>query len=75
MSDRTELTHEVRVRMTFVAKAALANRGKSTPEAKEVIKDYLDAISPQTVLALLEENERLRALVADLIDGQNQPSV
>lgn len=73
MCERTELTHEVRARLTYASKLALDNRAKNTPEAKAIIRDYLDAISPQTVLALLEENERFRAMISDLLCDKTNP--
>lgn len=72
MCDRTELTHEIRARLTVASKLALDNRANNTPEAKAIIRDYVDAVSPQTVLALLEENERFRALISDLLHDQTK---
>ncbi|WP_447887232.1 hypothetical protein [Serratia fonticola] len=67
MSEIPELTHELRARMRYHASRALAYRAQEKPEAKVAINDYLEAIAPATLIALLDENERQRALLSDLL--------
>ena len=68
----TELDYEVRARLRYSATQALAHREQTTPEAKEAIHAYLEAIAPATLIALLDENERFRALTMDLFDEIKQ---
>lgn len=62
-----ELTHELRARLRYTTTQALAQFAKETPEAKEAIHDYMEAVAPATMIALLDENERFRAMIADLL--------
>ncbi|RDL15599.1 hypothetical protein [Serratia fonticola] len=73
MSEIPELTFELRARMRYHALQALAYRAQKTPEAKVAIHDYLEAIAPATLIALLDENERHRALISDLLGQSSTP--
>lgn len=72
MSEIPELTYELRIRLRYAASQVLAYRTHETPEAKAAIHDYLDAIGPATLLALLDENERHRALISDLLSESSR---